>query len=105
VGRGGRNLSMINISTLSQFPEGDMGMDDSSLPEAPSYDPPNYEGLFTSNTNERSSGESSGTDAVETTDAGANTTATSTAGTGEVRATTSGSNSTSTSSEDGKETN
>lgn len=61
---------MINISTLSQFP---MGEDDPSLPEAPSYDPPNYETLA-SNTNGRSSGESSGTDAVENTDAGANTT-------------------------------
>lgn len=72
-GRAGRNLSMINISTLSQFPMGEL--DDPSLPEAPSYDPPNYEGLFTSNSNERSSGENSGTDAAETTEGGDNTTA------------------------------
>ncbi|KAG0053406.1 hypothetical protein BGZ83_001172 [Gryganskiella cystojenkinii] len=39
---GGRaNMSMVNISTLSQFP----AEDDPSLPAAPSYDPPEYDGI------------------------------------------------------------
>ncbi|KAG0369507.1 hypothetical protein BGZ54_009725 [Gamsiella multidivaricata] len=59
-GRAGRNMSMINISTLNQFPLDD----DPSQPEAPSYDPPNYERIFTSTINGRSSEESSSTDSV-----------------------------------------
>lgn len=36
-------MSMVNISTFNQqFP-----LDDPSEPEAPSYDPPHYEGIFT----------------------------------------------------------
>ncbi|KAF9912818.1 hypothetical protein EC991_008684 [Linnemannia zychae] len=54
-GRG--NMSMVNISTLSQFPLDDVP--DPSEPEAPSYDPPNYEGIFTS-TSARSSTEGAG---------------------------------------------
>ncbi|KAF9126740.1 hypothetical protein BGX30_015128 [Mortierella sp. GBA39] len=54
-GRGG--MSMVNISTISQqFP-----LDDPSEPEAPSYDPPHYEGIFTDNA--RSSTESGGGEA------------------------------------------
>ncbi|KAG0305661.1 hypothetical protein BGZ98_003771 [Dissophora globulifera] len=64
-GRTGRNMSMVNISTLSQFSMGgEAAVDDPSLPAAPSYDPPNYEGLFTSTANERPSGESTGTNAT-----------------------------------------
>ncbi|KAF9962359.1 hypothetical protein BGZ65_009301 [Modicella reniformis] len=74
VGRAGRNMSMINISTLSQFPMGDLGADDPSLPEAPSYDPPNYENLFTSIANGRSSEESSVTDTMVASESTATTT-------------------------------
>ncbi|KAG0268030.1 hypothetical protein BGZ95_002643 [Linnemannia exigua] len=57
LGTGRGNMSMVNISTLSQFPLGDAL--DPSEPEAPSYDPPNYEGIFTS-TSARSSTEEAG---------------------------------------------
>ncbi|KAG0368087.1 Arrestin domain-containing protein 3 [Mortierella sp. AD032] len=57
LGTGRGNMSMVNISTLSQFPLGDAP--DPSEPEAPSYDPPNYEGIFTS-TSARSSTEEAG---------------------------------------------
>ncbi|KAF9931317.1 Arrestin domain-containing protein 3 [Linnemannia zychae] len=50
---GGRgNMSMVNISSISQFPLNDGP--DPSEPEAPSYDPPQYEGIFASS-NPRSS--------------------------------------------------
>ncbi|KAF9172246.1 hypothetical protein BGX20_006027 [Mortierella sp. AD010] len=62
--RGSHNMSMVNISTISQFPLDDSTIEDpSTMPEAPSYDPPDYERIFTSTANERSSGESSSTNA------------------------------------------
>ncbi|OAQ23685.1 hypothetical protein K457DRAFT_24798 [Linnemannia elongata AG-77] len=43
LGGGRAGMSMVNISTFNQqFP-----LDDPSEPEAPSYDPPHYEGIFT----------------------------------------------------------
>ncbi|KAF9584948.1 Arrestin domain-containing protein 3 [Lunasporangiospora selenospora] len=47
-----RNMSMVNISTIAHFP------DDPSLPEAPSYDPPNYERIVAEATTEDSTLES-----------------------------------------------
>ncbi|KAF9360093.1 hypothetical protein BGX26_010530 [Mortierella sp. AD094] len=62
LGRGTHNMSMVNISTISQFPLDDGAIEDpSTMPEAPSYDPPDYERIFTSTTSERNSGESSST--------------------------------------------
>ncbi|KAF8930630.1 hypothetical protein BGZ47_000474 [Haplosporangium gracile] len=52
LGGGRAGMSMVNISTISQ----QFSLDDPSEPEAPSYDPPHYEGIFTSSA--RSSTES-----------------------------------------------
>ncbi|KAI1317198.1 Arrestin domain-containing protein 3 [Mortierella claussenii] len=66
LGGGRHNMSMVNISTITQMPSDDHGsmMDDPSLPAAPSYDPPEYEhivGVHGADNieNGRSSGESS----------------------------------------------
>lgn len=57
LGGGRAGMSMVNISTFSQqFP-----LDDPSEPEAPSYDPPHYEGIFTDGA--RSSTENGGGEA------------------------------------------
>ncbi|KAF9287456.1 Arrestin domain-containing protein 3 [Mortierella alpina] len=59
LGRGGANMSMVNISTINQ-----LTMDDPNLPAAPSYDPPEYERIFSSPTSERSSSDSAATNAA-----------------------------------------
>ncbi|KAF9934249.1 hypothetical protein BGZ67_003975 [Mortierella alpina] len=69
LGRGGANMSMVNISTINQ-----LAMEDPNLPAAPSYDPPEYERIFNSPTSERSSSDSAATNAAaaagSTTEAG-----------------------------------
>ncbi|KAF9110302.1 hypothetical protein BGX27_006560 [Mortierella sp. AM989] len=71
LGRNGHNMSMINISTISQFPLDDGTTEDpSTMPEAPSYDPPDYERIFTTTASERNSGESSNTDATASSQSG-----------------------------------
>ncbi|KAF8984649.1 hypothetical protein BGZ46_007355 [Entomortierella lignicola] len=65
LGRSGRNMSMVNISTINRFPLDEGAIEDpSTMPEAPSYDPPEYERIFssTTTTSERNSGESLSTE-------------------------------------------
>jgi len=88
---GGRNMSMVNISTLNQFPL----EDDPSLPAAPSYDPPDYEGISASATNEGASVEQqtsteTGTTETGTTETGTTETAQTTTATATVESSTPG---------------
>ncbi|KAF9437578.1 Arrestin domain-containing protein 3 [Entomortierella beljakovae] len=77
LGRGSHNLSMVNISTMNQYSLDNGDEDLSSMPEAPSYDPPDYERIFSS-TNERNSEENTSADVTTSSRSGSTTSDTTT---------------------------